>query len=616
MLTSTSALPKMVRDALMNLASPDDIREMQMHLDAALENVTEDTTQVDLEVGAEPDIDWSTWSEGVEDLKGKGEDELWSMLGLSSKRLPFFQEFTDPSGNIDPWTTEGTQWLKEETKLREPLRPRWHQLVGILRMLEHLFAGRAVLLMDGVGLGKTLQSLGVITCLVMYQEYHQRHKEYPGCFSDHPSGSIPALANIIVCPPNLQPQWTREIHHYLEPRSFDIIPVAGAIHTREPWDKGIWGKSVQPISRRIVLAGTQAVADDGKAMYEAADGRTGEPKAMVTFDRLAPQSVYGRNYLLVIFDEAHAARKINKLHVAMRALRDKSSGMLALTATPATTKPEGESAEITLPGISAKIPHSAYTDCMLRWMADFRKAYQRHVIRRTIDSLDSDGNRISGLKPYVDRSLALKMYPWEYESLKRQAHAISSEASGSANIHNASKDWLEMRSCKLDALAKIVTHHLATDNACVLKVGEDGYTLVPDETAPRDDPETRGSQPDRIVVYSAFPSSNFAIQDVFRLFNIDFVAISGKTALAKRAQELDKWRSSTPESGPRVLLLSNVGMDLLWSAQDDEQLRGRIYRYPQRKSIVIYRLLADNTPDMFLSTISFAKSQIHQAFIG
>jgi len=56
--------------------------------------------------------------------------------------------------------------------------------------------------------------------------------------------------------------------------------------------------------------------------------------------------------------------------------------------------------------------------------------------------------------------------------------------------------------------------------------------------------------------------------------------------------------------------------DTTWSALDDEQLRGRIFRYPQQKQVHIYRFIALGTPDVFLNNISFDKGQLHSAFVG
>ncbi|EPQ49722.1 hypothetical protein GLOTRDRAFT_134692, partial [Gloeophyllum trabeum ATCC 11539] len=345
---TASDLPKVIQDALMNLASLEEIRDLQAHLIAALENAGvmldggEEPLDFDLDSQA---FDWKAWKEGTEDLAKVSEEELWAHLGFGEKKqLPLFQEWYDPSGMIEPWSEEGVAWLENPQSGRARLQPKWHQLVGIFRMLQHLFEGRAVLLMDGVGLGKTLQSVGVLACLVYYREHYRQKNDYPGWFKgrrfqSHLSGMIPDLPSIIVCPPNLQAQWTREMHAFLRRRSFDILPLVGKHASRRNWDDAVFEKSKQAPTMKVVLTGTQVLADDGKMLFEAVEKR-GEANPSVAFSRYRKGTAYGQDYLLLILDEAHAARKPNQLHVAVRGLRDRVSAMVAMTATPVTTKPE------------------------------------------------------------------------------------------------------------------------------------------------------------------------------------------------------------------------------------------------------------------------------------
>ncbi|KAH0826428.1 P-loop containing nucleoside triphosphate hydrolase protein [Lanmaoa asiatica] len=188
--------------------------------------------------------------------------------------------------------------------------------------------------------------------------------------------------------------------------------------------------------------------------------------------------------------------------------------------------------------------------------------------------------------------------------------------------------WRCKPSTKLDILATILVHHLAKDNAPPLKVHSNGISLETDSSQPLDD--VTHPDPDRIVIFSAFPSSNAAIRDVLTLFNIKTVELNGKTPQNKRKGVLNEFRSSTRDAGARVLILSMVGAvglnlacanimviaDTLWSALDDEQLRGRIYRYPQQKQVRFYRLIARGTPDVFLNNIAFDKGMLHLAFVG
>ncbi|KIN93226.1 hypothetical protein M404DRAFT_74152, partial [Pisolithus tinctorius Marx 270] len=122
------------------------------------------------------------WREGVEALSKVTEEQLWRKLGFPDRQLPFFQRWTDPDDLIDPWSEEGKAWLANMPDKREPLQPRWHQLVGIYRMLERAFEGKPVLLMDGVGLGKTLQVLGTIACIAYYRRAFTLKGLFPGDF--------------------------------------------------------------------------------------------------------------------------------------------------------------------------------------------------------------------------------------------------------------------------------------------------------------------------------------------------------------------------------------------------------------------------------------------------
>ncbi len=74
------------------------------------------------------------------------------------------------------------------------------------------------------------------------------------------------------------------------------------------------------------------------------------------------------------------------------------------------------------------------------------------------------------------------------------------------------EEWEANKSTKLDALVKMLLHHLEEDNRAPLVLDEHN-NLVPDPTFV---PTPRGpnSPPDRIVVYVAFPSNNPLIKAV------------------------------------------------------------------------------------------------------
>ena len=68
------------------------------------------------------------------------------------------------------------------------------------------------------------------------------------------------------------------------------------------------------------------------------------------------------------------------------------------------------------------------------------------------------------------------------------------------------------KSMKLDTLAKLLTYHLESNGRRPLVMDESGRNLVPNLALEAGN--TNPDEPDRIVVFSAFVTSNQAIVDV------------------------------------------------------------------------------------------------------
>jgi SNF2 family DNA or RNA helicase len=180
-------LPKALREALQYLASRERIdfltESIQEQLRLADPTSTEDALDLDFDVENTNSLDIG-WSEGIEDLRDLTEGELWAILGIPDKKIPLFNGTLDPQGVHDPWTEEGRVWL--ESGNGEPLLLRQYQLVGVVKMVQNAFAGKPVLLMDAVGLGKTIQVIAVIAVLSWYREYYDQHNRFPGAFGEFP----------------------------------------------------------------------------------------------------------------------------------------------------------------------------------------------------------------------------------------------------------------------------------------------------------------------------------------------------------------------------------------------------------------------------------------------
>lgn len=54
---------------------------------------------------------------------------------------------------------------------------------------------------------------------------------------------------------------------------------------------------------------------------------------------------------------------------------------------------------------------------------------------------------------------------------------------------------------------------------------------------------------------------------------------------------------------------------MLWSAQEEAQLIGRVHRQPQLKQVIVYKLVGMRTPDAIIDHISATKQMMHEAFL-
>ncbi|KAI0713977.1 hypothetical protein C8Q76DRAFT_620615 [Earliella scabrosa] len=131
-----------------------------------------------------PPVELGKWSEGTERYSTVPEDQIDRFLGIDDLGgfIPGFNRKEDPNGLTDPWTPEGRAELEKDTAVT--LNLRWHQKVGVLRMQEQLYAGKPLLLMDEVGVGKTAQAVAVIAKYAYDRAYFARCSSFPGMFGE------------------------------------------------------------------------------------------------------------------------------------------------------------------------------------------------------------------------------------------------------------------------------------------------------------------------------------------------------------------------------------------------------------------------------------------------
>ena len=107
-------------------------------------------------------------------------DDLWGLLGLQkTKTLPDFNLKIDINAH-NYWSDP--QYMEANKSSLRPLAPRWHQLVGILKIVLQAFKQEPLMLMDQVGVGKTLQLVGAIVIFTFFRDFYAKNKSFPGGF--------------------------------------------------------------------------------------------------------------------------------------------------------------------------------------------------------------------------------------------------------------------------------------------------------------------------------------------------------------------------------------------------------------------------------------------------
>jgi hypothetical protein len=183
-----TGLPKALREALQFLATGTQIG----YLTATLQDQLNQADPGSTAQGLSPELPWDLdaesnivvdWTKGVDEFKGLSIHDIFTLLGLSDETISFFNHHQDPYGLHDPWTEEGQEWFNDAQN-RATLTLCWHQQVGVTKMLMNTSAGKPILLMHGVGLGKTIQSMSLIALLTYYHGYYANHGSFPSVLGE------------------------------------------------------------------------------------------------------------------------------------------------------------------------------------------------------------------------------------------------------------------------------------------------------------------------------------------------------------------------------------------------------------------------------------------------
>ena len=154
---------------------------VDVHCDALVAQDEDDATYPEQDAPLSQDLDWE---EGTEEHRHHSVNTLWTLLARETHYLPLFKCFMDHTGLHNPWDHPAFFSNPLSNPDIRRLSPRWYQLIGILKGIELAFDGKPLLLMDGVGFGKTLQLTGMFVMLKWFRDYYAEHGDFPGKFSE------------------------------------------------------------------------------------------------------------------------------------------------------------------------------------------------------------------------------------------------------------------------------------------------------------------------------------------------------------------------------------------------------------------------------------------------
>ncbi|PCH35827.1 nucleoside triphosphate hydrolase protein [Wolfiporia cocos MD-104 SS10] len=584
-------LPRQLHIALEQLPDRQTVAPVDMDLKDLLHQIRADEDDKDriLEVDVEIPASVMDWESGVKEYSSLSLEDIKEVLGLSDGQFPCFNSKEDPLGH-NPWTLEGLEAL-------------------VLKMMRCTINGDPVLLMDKVGVGKTMQAVMFIVLRVYYREYFTQHGKFPGMFEHEkhiknlPNGPI-----LIICPPSLLQQWTDKIKRYLKFGHFDLLPLMGTFRKHDRfWQDDVAKSEQEQPCCQIIITTHSVIKSDAAEIF---DPQNPYRPVLKNHRRNAKDNtIYRHTFSTAFFNEIHAAQMVSRLfasfaediwslgyilgvrecdaeHIEYRRKVDRDLG----------SHLRRDQRRLKEPGKAKKIL-SCITHGVPRWAGG-------HGGYRVNELTNDDATKeASDLFIAKEKNFYLNIR----KSLMHLAcHSLADFLDGNLPILS-----------KIDRLIKILKHHLATDNMSPMKYDSDEKDLVPNNKKIVLDhvPE---SELDKIVVFVVFPSNLPTLTEFLEAQGIKFFVYTGSNSMKVHSDTLKAFHKAGHDD-LWVLIMSGVGavglnvtftniliiVDTLWSVQKDAQLIGRVWQHPQPKLVKVYRLIVAGTPDVFLGLFTF-----------
>ncbi|GJE99781.1 hypothetical protein PsYK624_160520 [Phanerochaete sordida] len=468
-------------------------------------------------------------------LNGRSRKDIYISLGIPNEHLPTLTTWRDQYRCHDTWT-EQEDPAPEDHKV--PAELKWHQVVGLRRMAEAMMAHKSLLVLDEVGVGKTLQVLALIAYRILCFRSVEVHNKLCGDFAKDPVETLQPGIVVIVLPPTLIKQWRGEIETWFRYNSVFIAEYTTKYskEVRRKWWEAFVSQRDYPAHHKIVLASRGAVFTDAEHCFTN--------KGKVRPEKVE-NTLFGAEIGLLIADEIHEIRNPGHRLTTMMELRARVGlssmkhaaynvkdpvqigrimGVPGCTETvvkqferrlrQARTidnnrrKADGSAVNVerakALRGERISTEEYEVPKAQRECIATLKTLFKGWAMRRTIRSLDNEGNPIWGADPPIEIYIFGKLYEHERKAIaERVAEDIDDGDVGQwqsnfyydvrkilvhvnfyrYDVARAGKDYTgpaawqlpqtleeyqQLPSTKIDLAVEIIKHHLAMTGAAPL----------------------------------------------------------------------------------------------------------------------------------------------------
>lgn len=556
-------------------------------------------------------------------------------LGFSPETMlpPVFNHYRH-TGGLNSWDEPSAfnDANPENLESLEPFTLHWHQLAGVHALIRMTFTPEpapghctGVLVADDVGLGKTFQAITVIAVLaaLIHCQSTVKSKTPPIFVSNPYLGELtvlPNLPHVIVVPGTVIDQWQSEIKTLFIAKSFDVLVYSSNKTERELFwaPTGPFHRSLHEPANRIILVSESALQNDFTSVYalieptDQSDGLPWDPpqrRPTASFNK----TLYGHKYLSITVDEGHHFRNPGMKHMGALTLLQRAQLRFVMSGTPLQTSNQDISAMGRLIGLQSFMLEEAHEEekddfslirrarTALSDMPDEspdddpvkdvqvaialrqREDFTGHLLRRTAESLDYNGEVLIDLPPCIHVTILLKLAEREMRITRMQADKVKESVSKSASslqivcrsfytLHRMCvayaredldedipkfftlEEWNANLPTKFDACARICKHILARDDAPDIMCF-DGKLIFPE--FPALEPGETPMQESKILVYLEYPTLSPLIRSALTLHGMgqNFAMINGRTSFKNRAKIVEKFKND-PKC--RILVISSV----------------------------------------------------------